>query len=207
MHLVDHSDGSTGTLQLQGGSGYAGTMKCVVALMVAGCGAAAPAHRGWPVPDGWKREQIPFPLEFAPTLDHRGIEELRFPPGFLKPDSPNRWSYTFEWQLTDEAALDATALGTEIATYFRGLLGSVDGDRHRFDPAEITARAAPQGDSFAIDAHVFDAFGDGSVVDLVGTARRHACPDHRVVWRFVLAPQASPIRATLDELAAKSPCG
>lgn len=181
-------------------------MRWAIAVLAAGCGAS-PVAVGWPVPGGWKREEIPFPLGFAPTLDHHGVEELRFPPGFSKVGSPNRWSYTFEWKLTDAAALDAPALGGELVTYFRGLLVAVDGDRHRFDPAAITAGATPQGDGFALVAHVFDAFSDAAPIDLVGTARRYACGGRRVVWRFVLAPAASPLRATLDDLAATRPCG
>jgi hypothetical protein len=50
----------------------------------------APAVRSaggfdWPVPEGWKRETIPFPLDFAPGLSFRGVEELRFAPGFFDP--------------------------------------------------------------------------------------------------------------------------
>lgn len=181
-------------------------MKWALVLVLAGCGAKA-APQPWTMPDGWKREEIPFPLEFAPTLPHQGVEELRFPPGFSKPDSPNHWSYAFEWKLTDPAVLDAAALGGELEAYFRGLLRAVDGDRHRFDPAEITVRSTASGDGFSLSAHVFDAFADAAPVDLVGTARRHACGGRRVVWRFVLAPAASPLRTTLDALAAERPCG
>ena len=179
-------------------------MKRALILMAVGCGSASP--HGWPVPDGWKREQIPFPLEFAPSLSHRGVEELRFPPGFLK-DSPNRWSYTFAWDVTDEADLDAATLAAELTTYFRGLLVAVDGDKKRFDPTQMTTTAVQLGDAFALTVHVFDAFGDGRPVDLVGTAKRTVCGNERVVWRFVLAPAASPIRKALDDLAAAAPCG
>jgi hypothetical protein len=41
----------------------------------------------WETPAGWRTETIPFPLEFAPSIAHAGVEELRFPPGFLDPES------------------------------------------------------------------------------------------------------------------------
>jgi|GEM_PF-2964404 len=160
----------------------------------------------WPVPDGWGREQILFPLEFAPSLNHRGMEELRFSPGFLKAGSPNRWSYAFQWDLTDAAELDAAALAAELTAYFRGLLVEVDGDRKRFDPSAIAVTAQEVGDAFSVTAHLFDAFGDGTAIDLEGTAKRSVC-GARVVWRFVMAPATSPIRKALDELAASAPCG
>ncbi len=160
----------------------------------------------WPVPDGWGREQIMFPLEFSPSLNHRGMEELRFPPGFLKDGSPNRWSYAFAWDLTEEADLDATTLAAELTTYFRGLLVEVDADRKRFDANAITASAEKRGDAFVVKAHIFDAFGDGKAIDLEGTAKRTACGE-RTVWRFVMAPASSPIRKELDALALVAPCG
>jgi hypothetical protein len=193
-------------------------MKRALLVFAIGCGAtrrpstppAAPlpkteAPPSWPVPEGWKRETIPFPLEFAPSLAHRGVEELRFPPGFLK-DSPNRWSYAFEWAITDEADLDATQLAAELVTYFRGLLVAVDGDKRRFDPDKITAIAEKRGDTFAVKAFIFDAFGAGNPVALEGTAKRTSCGPQRTVWRFVLAPAVSPIRAELDALAARAVC-
>ena len=40
---------------------------------------------GWEVPAGWRSEVIPFPLDFAPSLTHRGFEEIRFAPGMFDP--------------------------------------------------------------------------------------------------------------------------
>src|SRR5258706_6745120 len=90
-------------------------------ILVAACGAkpapvapmlppAAQATTTWRIPAGWKHEVIAFPLEFAPSLAHRGVEELRFPPGFLD-DGANHWSYAFVWRLDDDAALTAEQLG------------------------------------------------------------------------------------------------
>jgi hypothetical protein len=161
----------------------------------------------WPIPTGWKHELIPFPLEFAPDIHHRGAEELRFPPGFLDVGAPGRWSYAFVWRCDDAAELDAASLAAELTAYFRGLLVAVDGDKHRFDADAITVAAAPGPDSsFAISAHIIDAFRDASAIELGGTARRTACGGGSV-WAFVLAPQTSTVRSQLDELAHQATCG
>src|SRR5512138_1452561 len=76
----------------------------------------------WTIPAGWKSETIPFPLEFAPAITHRGVEELRFPPGMFDPAAPGYWSYTFVWRTDDEALIAAPVLAAELTTYFRGLL-------------------------------------------------------------------------------------
>jgi hypothetical protein len=148
---------------------------------------------------------IPFPLEFAPSLAHRGVEELRFPPGFLDEASPNRWSYAFVWRLEDPAALDAPQVAAELVAYFRGLLVSVDGDKQRLDPSQIAATAEPTADGFALTAHIIDTFKSAAAVDLVGTARRTGCGTG-ALWTFVLAPAASPLRAALDDLAVQATC-
>jgi hypothetical protein len=66
----------------------------LAAAAIAACDPKPPAPvatpvappAAWPVPAEWKSEIIPFPLGFAPGLAHRGLEELRFPPGFNNPD-------------------------------------------------------------------------------------------------------------------------
>lgn len=169
-------------------------------------GQAKPA--GWRVPHGWKSETIPFPLEFAPSISHRGAEELRFPPGFLEPGQPGYWSYAFTWRTEDAADLDAAALGAELTAYFRGLIAVVD-DEQRIDAAareSIAARAEPDGPGrWKLTAHVYDAFRTARPVDLVGWATRRACDDG-ALWVFVLARPDSPLRGELDALARSAGC-
>jgi len=149
---------------------------------------------------------IPFPLPFAKQLAHRGVEELRFPPGFMDAKSDARWSYAFAWRLDDPAKLDAAALAGELTAYFRGLLTEVDGDKHRFAPDEIAVRATADGDRFTLTAHIFDAFGDAAPIDLAGDARRTPCGEGSL-WTFVLAPANSARRAQLDTLGGQAACG
>lgn len=167
--------------------------------------ACSTPQSSWRVPDGWKHELFQFPLDFAPTLPHRGLEEVRFPPGFLTAGAVNHWSYAFVWRLDDPAQLDPATLATELQSYFRGLLTSVDGDKHRLDPTQVTVTGAPAPGGLAITAHLIDTFGDATSVDLVGTAKRISC-GNGALWTFVLAPATSPIRPALDELAASATC-
>jgi len=165
--------------------------------------APPPPPAPWRLPAGWKDEVIPFPLEFAPQLAHRGVEELRFAPGFLDDKAAARWSYAFAWRLEDPAVLDAPALEAELTAYFRGILGAVDGDKHRLEPAQITVKVAPD---LAITAHLIDTFHDAAPVEVTGKARRIACGGG-AVWTFVLAPAESPVRSELDALVREVTCG
>lgn len=171
-------------------------------VFLAACATPKPATP-WKLPAGWKDEVIPFPLEFAPQLAHRGVEELRFAPGFLDDKSPNRWSYTFAWRLEDPALLDPPALAAELTAYFRGLLAAVDGDKHRLDPTQITVQVTPD---LGIGVHLIDTFHDATPVDISGRAWRTPCGTG-AVWTFVLAPTLSPIRHDLESLALEVACG
>jgi hypothetical protein len=166
----------------------------------------------WPTPPGWRTEVIPFPLDFAPTIAHRGEEELRFPPGFFDPASGDYWSYTFVWRTDDPAQLDATALGAELTAYFRGLIAAVDKQQRIGIKArdQILARATPDADgpgpaTFRLAVHVFDAFKTAAPIDLTGWAERRPCRTG-ALWIFVLAPARSAIRPQLDELARAASC-
>jgi hypothetical protein len=176
-----------------------------ITIAFAACARPHGPPAPWPVHDGWRREVIPFPLDFAPALAHRGFEELRFAPGFFDPARGGYWSYAFAWRTDDRAELDAATLAGELTAYFRGLVAAVD-DKHRVStPEQIVVHATPTGGGFTLAAHVFDAFGTAAPLDLSGTATRRACGDG-ALWVFVLAPSASSMRAELDALAAAARC-
>lgn len=168
--------------------------------------AASTASGSWGVPEGFRSEQIPFPLEFAPTLDHRGVEELRFAPGFFDPAAPGYWSYAFVWRVEDAAALDAAALARELEVYFQGLLTAVDAAAVRASPDPIAVTAAPAGDRFAITARVVDSFKTKQPLTLTGRAERRACPSG-ALWIFTLAPEKSGLRDELAALSSEAACG
>lgn len=169
--------------------------------------AAGSALSGWPLPSGWRSEVIAFPLGFAPTISHRGAEEIRFPPGFFNPAAGDYWSYTFVWRTEDSAQLDAAGLESELTTYFRGLTEAVDEKKRIKARDEIAVRATPDGATrFALAAHVFDAFKTAAPLDLVGTAERRTCGTG-ALWVFVLAPAKTSIRPQLEDLARVAVCG
>ena len=184
-------------------------------ILACACAASTPSPAAdptsrlaspWGTPPGFRGETIPFPLDFAPQLAHKGVEELRFSPGFFDPAMPGYWSYAFVWRTEDPAEMDAAALGAELVTYFRGLIHAVDPSVDIEDHQAVWVRATPDGPRFALAAHVFDAFKAKQPVDLVGWAQRTACGTG-ALWRFVLAPAAFPGRAGLDALASQAACG
>lgn len=170
--------------------------------------STAPAS--WPVPAGWKSETIPFPLDFAPGIAHRGVEELRFPPGMFDPTSGDYWSYAFTWRTDDPATLAAPILAAELTTYFRGLIAAVDAKKQqvgKLDDITVKVTGAGEGETrFTLAVSLFDAFGDARPVALEGWAQRTPCGEGSL-WVFVMSPRTSKLRTELDALAAQAACG
>ncbi len=169
----------------------------------------------WPAPAGWKTETIPFPLGFAPDIPYQGLEELRFPPGFLDPASERFWSYAFVWWLEGTPDTSEAALEHALVRYFTGLAQAVGKDKYTVDPAQFTAdlQQAPV-DPLALtqrikltgQARVFDAFKTGKYLTLQLELQVGVC-GNRVVW-VAASPQSrpAPIWTELDSVLQAFEC-
>ena len=71
----------------------------------------------------WIKEIIKFPIGFAQEIKFEGFEDLRFPPGWSKQDSPNFWSYVWAWSINGIEGLTENEMEKNIQFYFDGLLG------------------------------------------------------------------------------------
>jgi hypothetical protein len=185
----------------------------VACAIACGGGAAGPpaepvvkASAPWPVPVGFRGETIPFPLDFAPGLGHRGAEELRFAPGFFDPAAAGYWSYAFVWRTDDAATMEGAQIAGELTAYFRGLIDAVDDKKEIADRDAIRVTARADGERFELAAHVFDAFKTKQAIELTGWAARTAC-GRGALWRFVLAPATSGVRSQLETIIAQAACG
>lgn len=76
-------------------------------------------------PEGWRPERIPFPLSFAPDLDYKGHENLRFAPGMFKPERADYFSYAFVLWIDGKMSFDPASLEKDLLKYYKGLCGSV----------------------------------------------------------------------------------
>jgi hypothetical protein len=170
--------------------------------------AAAPVPTvAWTVPSGWKKETIPFPLDFAPDVTHRGVEELRFMPGFFDPKTPGYWSYAFVWWIEDAPATDPKTMAEELARYFRGLNETVGGKKFKIDPKGFTAAFSADGATGTIRS--VDGFTTGKPIALNVRARKIECPAAgRHAALFALSPQPfeSPIWKQLLERIGDFKC-
>ena len=75
--------------------------------------------------DQWRNEMINFPLSFAPEIDLKGYEDIRFLKGWHEAKSEEFWSYGFVWVLKEKPLLSEKSLNIMINQYFDGLMDFV----------------------------------------------------------------------------------
>lgn len=75
------------------------------------------------IPKGWNTEHFALPPDFAPQLTYKGVEDLRFAPGWGDSSSLSYWSYAYMWWLDGMAATNAAALQETLTAYYSGLVG------------------------------------------------------------------------------------
>lgn len=177
--------------------------------------AVAPsAPPTWVVPEGWRTETIPFPLEFAPGLPYRGIEELRFPKGFFEAGDDWYFSYAFIWYVLAPGPADADALERDLVAYFQGLAVAVGG-AGRADIAAHAFSAALEGDLAAGEVRgtvsAFDAFKTQQPVRLGVRVRAVPCSAaHERAYVFIASPRpagdGAAVWAELERVAAAFRC-
>jgi len=74
------------------------------------------------VPKDWSVERFLIPISFAPEIPYKGIEDIRFAPGWGKAASENYWSYAFLWYLDDEVKMNSATLSKNLRLYYSGLI-------------------------------------------------------------------------------------
>ena len=191
------------------------TTTCLLSALIvlSGLGSAAEEVLPFtmPIPEGWRTETLPFPLEFAPDLPYTGLEELRFAPGFFEEGGANFWSYAFIWWVGTGEPNDLTSIATHLEDYFRGLADAVAKEREAEvgDATFAATLAAGPGSSFNGQAETFDPFVTNSQVRLNIRGNIVECPDQdRQAILFALSPQASdhPVWNELDAIRSGFRC-
>jgi len=71
---------------------------------------------------GWDVERFLIPISFAPAIPYKGVEDIRFTPGWAKKTTNEYWSYAFLWYLDGKVALDAKTIENNLKAYYSGLI-------------------------------------------------------------------------------------
>lgn len=152
-------------------------------------------------PAGWRTERLEFPLEFAPELDYRGVEDLAFAPGMFTPESDSYFSYALALRLEGDHEVDEAMLTRFLATYYRGLCRAVAAERKlERDAGGVTARVQREGEGFRATIAMFDPFTTGAPLELALELTTHATP--RATEVLGLASPLDPEAPVWGELRA-----
>lgn len=73
-------------------------------------------------PAGWGVERFQIPIEFAKSIPYKGIEDIRFAPGWGDAKSEEYWTYAFLWYLNEMPAANEAILQTNLNAYYTGLI-------------------------------------------------------------------------------------
>lgn len=161
-----------------------------------------------PIPKDWSIERFLIPISFAPQIPYKGVEDIRFTPGWGNPKSDEYWSYAFLWYLEGKNNLDAATIDKNLKAYYTGLIG-VNG---RDIPAEkltpvVTAFKEIKKDkgdlkTFAGTISMLDYMTQKPII-LNGRVHLKSCPVQNKTFIFYeLSPQplSHPVWQSLDKL-------
>jgi hypothetical protein len=161
-------------------------------------------------PAGWGIERFELPAAFAPGISYKGVEDLRFMPGWSDPKSHNFWSYAYMWYLDEVPVLNAKIIQNNLQQYYDGLaLTNLDSTQkataHLF-PAFADVKKVKQADgeaeAYLVSIEMFD-FIQKKPLTLYGSIRRKICPGQTKGFIFFeLSPQdfTDKIWLQLDQL-------
>jgi hypothetical protein len=76
-----------------------------------------------PIPKDWTIERFLIPINFAPQIQYKGVEDIRFTPGWGNVKSDEYWSYAFLWYLDGETKMDSRIIENNLKAYYTGLVG------------------------------------------------------------------------------------
>ncbi len=74
------------------------------------------------IPKGWNVELFALPPDFAAAMTYKGVEDIRFAPGWGDSTKADYWSYAYLWWLDGTPTIDAGSLQENLQVYYSGLV-------------------------------------------------------------------------------------
>ncbi|MEQ1587975.1 MAG: hypothetical protein ABL895_18980 [Cyclobacteriaceae bacterium] len=171
-------------------------------------GHAWQAPYTFPTPKDWGVERFLVPPSFAPSISYKGVEDIRFAPGWAKSGSDEYWSYAFLWYLEGKPVVTAATLEEDLKAYYTGLI-EVNSDSARLAAwqsilvtTKFTSNHSSGTPSFTGTVTMMD-YMTGKPITLHCRVRARSCnePGKEFVF-FELSPQpyTHSIWKSLDQL-------
>ncbi|QIH31596.1 MULTISPECIES: hypothetical protein [Sphingobacterium] len=161
--------------------------------------------------DGWGIERFPIPIDFAPKIPYKGVEDVRFTSGWNKPESDEYWSYAFLWYIEGQQVPNSKTIEANLSMYFDGLVNR--NIEKRALPKELIKKtktkfkklAEPEGEdesTFTGTIQMVDYMGKQPIT-LHSTVHVRKCPgtDHTIIFhQFSPQERSAPVWSKLDGL-------
>ncbi len=165
--------------------------------------AAQPKPLLLTAPDDWRFEQFSLPPEFAPAVKYKGIEELRFAPGWGRKGAPDYFTLIFGVRFDDTKSVSREDIKDYLQTYFRELCSYTVKSR-KLNPIDTSAislsiEKKPTTDKtrmYNVTLQMFGVFTDGSPVTLNMEIKVMEDPLHQKVYLLMIAspqPKTNPV--------------
>lgn len=146
------------------------------------------------IDDTWQRELFQIPLDFAPSMTLKGIEDARFPKGWREKGGEQFWSYVFAWNLERSAPVTPAEMEDNLEKYFNGLMRIEERGKDA-GIAESVARIRQDREDAVMAKYTggiktLDGFFEKKIMTFNVKAEQHYCPEiGRTVVIFRFSPQ------------------
>ncbi|HWB24846.1 MAG TPA: hypothetical protein VG738_05170 [Chitinophagaceae bacterium] len=138
-----------------------------------------PAH-------GWNVEKSRFPLSFAPSIPYKGLDDIRFLPGFYNNQSGDFWSYCYLWYLDGNVNFTESQVKTDLLAYYNGLNQTQDATVS----VKKVAAASGYDATFECTINTIDKFVTHKPITLNATVNIKRCAeDDKTMVFFEISPQ------------------
>jgi hypothetical protein len=109
------------------------------------------------LPANWGIERFLLPPFFAPEITYKGVEDIRFTPGWSKNGNDEYWSYAFLWYLDEMPKIDAAVIEKDLNAYYTGLFKiNTDSAKQESIPSFNVKTSLKPGKLLPGDMHTFD---------------------------------------------------
>lgn len=140
------------------------------------------------------KELLQLPVDFAPAMTFKGLEDLRFLKGWNKADSLTYWSYAFAWDVDQKTPLTKLDFETNLNLYFDGLMRLEQRSKEYNVPMTSSKFRKSKNVNGIIyytgEIKTFDGFFEMKPLTFNVRAEQHYCPNiERTIVLFKFSPQ------------------
>ncbi|MBK7174974.1 MAG: hypothetical protein IPH84_17505 [Bacteroidales bacterium] len=153
-----------------------------------------------PVPKDWTIERFLIPISFAPQIPYKGVEDIRFSPGWGKVSSEEYWTYAFLWYVEGSPLFNAEILAENLKAYYTGLLSAnsssavnmEDKSQQVFTSFKKVSAENEDSETFSGTIEMLDYMNQGTIILHCKVHLRSCSETNKTILFFQLSPKSFP---------------